>query len=439
MLTARDAVADRVEGLEAGADDYLVKPFALEELLARVRALLRRTSAPPRRVAADLRRPAARPGQLRGHPRRADARADPHGAPAAGVLPREPASRPLAGADLRPRLALRLRAELEGARRLHRVPAAEDRGRRRAAADPHGARRRLRAPRAVSFRRRVVLLSGLAVAIAVAGVSVAHVRPGPRPAPRARRRRVAARRDRNLRRAVAQLQRPAQARDPALRLRRRALRAGAGEPQQPGGGPPLPASRAAGRSQRLRATGRRRRQRDSTARTAHRTCPDTEAAREVAAGDRDAFFSDVDHRRLAPARIHRPDRARVGRSRWRARSTTSDDTLSHLAVILVLVSVGGIALAGVLGYFVSRAAVAPVEAPAARGRAGGDHPGPQPPDRGRRQRRAHGARRQLQPDARRARELARAPSASWWPTPRTSCARRSPACGRTSRCSRTRT
>jgi two-component system, OmpR family, response regulator MprA len=42
MLTARDQVADRVEGLEAGADDYLVKPFALEELVARVRALLRR-------------------------------------------------------------------------------------------------------------------------------------------------------------------------------------------------------------------------------------------------------------------------------------------------------------------------------------------------------------------------------------------------------------
>jgi two-component system response regulator MprA len=43
MLTARDAVSDRVVGLDAGADDYLTKPFALEELLARVRALLRRS------------------------------------------------------------------------------------------------------------------------------------------------------------------------------------------------------------------------------------------------------------------------------------------------------------------------------------------------------------------------------------------------------------
>ena len=42
MLTARDAVGDRVEGLDAGADDYLTKPFALQELLARLRALLRR-------------------------------------------------------------------------------------------------------------------------------------------------------------------------------------------------------------------------------------------------------------------------------------------------------------------------------------------------------------------------------------------------------------
>jgi two-component system response regulator MprA len=46
LLTARDAVEERVAGLDAGADDYLVKPFALEELLARLRALLRRGHEP---------------------------------------------------------------------------------------------------------------------------------------------------------------------------------------------------------------------------------------------------------------------------------------------------------------------------------------------------------------------------------------------------------
>jgi two-component system response regulator MprA len=56
MLTARDEVSDRVSGLDAGADDYVVKPFALEELLARLRALLRRTSngATERLAFADL-------------------------------------------------------------------------------------------------------------------------------------------------------------------------------------------------------------------------------------------------------------------------------------------------------------------------------------------------------------------------------------------------
>ena len=58
MLTARDALGDRVTGLDAGADDYLVKPFALEELLARVRALLkqnRRKTIPQLLHFADLR------------------------------------------------------------------------------------------------------------------------------------------------------------------------------------------------------------------------------------------------------------------------------------------------------------------------------------------------------------------------------------------------
>ena len=55
LLTARDSVGDRVAGLDAGADDYLVKPFATEELLARVRALLRRGKAPEEVLAfADL-------------------------------------------------------------------------------------------------------------------------------------------------------------------------------------------------------------------------------------------------------------------------------------------------------------------------------------------------------------------------------------------------
>jgi two-component system response regulator MprA len=57
MLTAKDAVADRVQGLDAGADDYLVKPFALDEVLARLRALLRRAKpeTPEVLTFADLR------------------------------------------------------------------------------------------------------------------------------------------------------------------------------------------------------------------------------------------------------------------------------------------------------------------------------------------------------------------------------------------------
>jgi two-component system, OmpR family, response regulator len=71
MLTARDAVADRVTGLDSGADDYLVKPFAFEELLARLRTLLRRPRAalPPTLRAADLELdPAAREARRDGRP-----------------------------------------------------------------------------------------------------------------------------------------------------------------------------------------------------------------------------------------------------------------------------------------------------------------------------------------------------------------------------------
>ncbi|MBK5299552.1 MULTISPECIES: heavy metal response regulator transcription factor [Gammaproteobacteria] len=54
FLTARDAVEDRVHGLELGADDYLVKPFAFSELLARVRSLLRRGNATPQETSLQL-------------------------------------------------------------------------------------------------------------------------------------------------------------------------------------------------------------------------------------------------------------------------------------------------------------------------------------------------------------------------------------------------
>ncbi len=53
MLTARDAIDDRVDGLDAGADDYLVKPFALDELRARLRALLRRSESPTETLVQD--------------------------------------------------------------------------------------------------------------------------------------------------------------------------------------------------------------------------------------------------------------------------------------------------------------------------------------------------------------------------------------------------
>ena len=62
MLTARDAVEDRVLGLDSGADDYLVKPFALNELRARMRALLRRELEEKTGATGD-RRPAPRPRQ----------------------------------------------------------------------------------------------------------------------------------------------------------------------------------------------------------------------------------------------------------------------------------------------------------------------------------------------------------------------------------------
>ena len=142
VLTARDSVSERVAGLDAGADDYLPKPFALEELLARMRALLRRTGPDDKAESvamtfADLtldpvtrevtrgvrpisltRTEFALLEMLIANPRR--------------VLTRRPHSRGGVGVRL-PDLG-------QCAGGVRRLPAPQDRGRRGAAADPHRAR-----------------------------------------------------------------------------------------------------------------------------------------------------------------------------------------------------------------------------------------------------------------------------------------------------------
>ena len=149
MLTARGEVDDRVAGLDAGADDYLVKPFALRELLARVRALLRRAEededgSSEELVFEDLRLDPRRHEAWRGERLLALTRTE---FLLLEMFLRNPRKVLTPLGDLRARLGLRLRVELELARRLHRLPAPQDRGRRRAAAAAHGARRRLRAAR----------------------------------------------------------------------------------------------------------------------------------------------------------------------------------------------------------------------------------------------------------------------------------------------------
>ena len=151
MLTARDSVEDRVAGLDSGADDYLVKPFAFAELLARLRALARRGDA---RAAERARggRSAARPGDA---PRLAGLRADPalgQGVRAARDVHAAARRGALAPAPARARVGLRLREPLERRRRLHRPPAQQDRRAVRPALAGDGAGSRLPAARG---RRRL--------------------------------------------------------------------------------------------------------------------------------------------------------------------------------------------------------------------------------------------------------------------------------------------
>ena len=91
MLTARDAVSDRIDGLDAGADDYLVKPFDVGELKARLRALLRRAGGDGDADGAGVRRAAARRRPPRRGRRRDVRRAHAHRVPAARAADAQPA------------------------------------------------------------------------------------------------------------------------------------------------------------------------------------------------------------------------------------------------------------------------------------------------------------------------------------------------------------
>ena len=97
FLTARDSVEDRVAGLTAGGDDYVTKPFSLEEVVARLRALMRRAGAHAHRPAARAHRgrPDPRRGQPRGVPRRRGDLADRDRVRAAPL----PDAQPAAGAE----------------------------------------------------------------------------------------------------------------------------------------------------------------------------------------------------------------------------------------------------------------------------------------------------------------------------------------------------
>ena len=299
MLTARDAVPDRVKGLDAGADDYLVKPFALEELGARLRALLRRTGGPIDEHAA-LRRPRARPRR----PHRRTATARPIELTRTEFLllelllrhPRQVLTRTqifehVWGYDFGPTLEL--------ARGLRRLPAPQARGGRRAAADPHGPRRRLRPARAVSFRRRLALSCGAAVAV------VGRARLGARVLDRARH----AARARSTTRCATRSRWPGSGTC-------RGGRAGPGPRDQL----MLLTGEAPGRSRSVDPAARRRRPSGC-----RRRSTTTQELRAVATGERAPFFADRDDRRRARARATSPaGRTATGDLR-RARSLTEVD------------------------------------------------------------------------------------------------------------------
>ena len=170
MLTARDAVTDRVAGLDAGADDYVVKPFALEELLARLRALLRRLGPPDGDVLrfADISLDPSTRDVERGGVQIELTRTEFALLELFLLNPRQVLTRSVIfervwgydfgfGSNSLDVYIGYLRRKTEAGRQ--------------ASADPDDPRGRLRPPRAMSFRTRLTLAAAAAVAVAVVGAS----------------------------------------------------------------------------------------------------------------------------------------------------------------------------------------------------------------------------------------------------------------------------
>ena len=173
IATARTEVSDRVSGLDAGADDYLPKPFALDELLARVRALLRRTTydTPDRELRVeDLRLDEAARRVWRGDQELDLTKTE---FDLLQLLARNAGIVLVALDDLRAHLGLRLRLGVQVARRLHRLPAPQDRGGRRSPPDPDRSRGRVHAASVMTLRARFAVALGLLAGLSVVVVAVA--------------------------------------------------------------------------------------------------------------------------------------------------------------------------------------------------------------------------------------------------------------------------
>ena len=142
MVTARDAVADRIGGLDAGADDYLTKPFSLAELLARLRALTRRPPLPATELTeiGDLRLDPASRRAWRGDD---EIMLSAKEFALLETFMRRPGTRAQPAAAVRRRLGRRLRAPLERCRGVRALPAREDRSPIRGHLDRNGAWGRL--------------------------------------------------------------------------------------------------------------------------------------------------------------------------------------------------------------------------------------------------------------------------------------------------------